>query len=263
MRELEAVLRRLGRIAVALSGGLDSMVLLTAAVRTLGADNVLSLTALAPNFPQWEAAEARACAAAAGCEAVFVEFDPFAVPEFAANSPQRCYWCKKALLGMLLDAAHGRGFDIVCDGGNVSDVGDYRPGMRAVQELGVVSPLLDAGMGKPEIRALARELGVQVKPSFACLASRIPYGQTITREKLARVEAAELYVRSLGIVNVRVRDHDGLARIEVDPGDRQKFFDQDVLDRCNARLRELGFAYAALDLGGYAMGSLNRSIARP
>ncbi len=248
-------------MAVAFSGGLDSSFLLRVAVDTLGKDNVLAATAQADNFPAWEADEANALARELGCRRLDIPFDPLSVRDFAANEPERCSHCKRALFAKLVEEAKREGFAVVADGTNTDDMSDYRPGLKAIRELGIASPLLLAGMGKGEIRRLGREMGLEFwdKPSFACLASRFPQGEPITAEKMARVERAELYFLGLGFKNIRVRSHGDLARIEVDPADRKLFFDNDVLDNANTELKRLGFAYATLDMGGYRMGSMNRT----
>jgi uncharacterized protein len=179
-----------------------------------------------------------------------------------ANPPDRCYHCKKAIFSVIKDAALADNIDHVLDGSNADDTDDYRPGMRAIEEMGVRSPLLEAGMTKNDIRELSRSEGLPTwdKPAAACLASRIPYNQTITDVALTRIENAESYLKEKGLRQVRVRSHGDLARIEVDPVERPKFFDTDVLDETARRLKELGFRYVALDVDGYRTGKLNRAV---
>jgi uncharacterized protein len=181
--------------------------------------------------------------------------------EVAANPKERCYFCKKIEFGNILNAARERGIATVLDGSNMDDLGDYRPGLKALEELHIVSPLREAGLTKAEIRELSRrfELPTWDKPAFACLASRIPYGERIDREKLARIEKAEDTLRSMGFRQFRVRSHDTIARIEVAPEERRKFFNEALLDDLSRSLKSYGFTYVAFELEGYAMGSLNRA----
>ena len=180
----------------------------------------------------------------------------------AANPRERCYFCKKREFGRIIEAAQERGFNSVIDGSNVDDLGDYRPGLKALEELGVASPLREAGLTKTDIRELSRrfELPTWDKPAFACLASRIPYGERIVSAKLGRIEKAEDYLRSLGFRQFRVRSHGDIARIETAPEERRRFFDETMLDEISHRLKSFGFLYAAFELEGYVMGSMNRTI---
>lgn len=257
--KLDEVLKGYGRVAIALSGGIDSAFLLRAAVDALGVENILATTAVAPNFSERETCEAKEFAKDLGVEHHLVQFDPMSLEEFANNTPERCYHCKKALFTMLWKVAGERCFPVLADGANVDDLDDYRPGMKAVRELGVASPLLEAGIGKKEIRLLARKhkLPFWDKPSFACLASRIPCAQPITPEKLAMVEQSETCLFNQGFRNFRVRHHGDLARIEVDAAERAKFFSEDMSDKIAEELKKLGFRYVALDLQGYRTGNMN------
>lgn len=261
-RRLTERLKAAGRLALAFSGGVDSAFLLKAAALALPPENILAVTARAELFPRREGREAAELASALGLVHLVLDFDALSQPLVAANPPDRCYHCKKALFGDLIAAAAERGFPEVADGGNLDDADDYRPGARAVRELGVISPLKDAGLTKAEIRALSQEMNLPTwdKPAFACLASRFPYGRPITRAALARVEEAEDFLLSLGFKNIRVRSHDDLARLEVEAEDRPRFFDLAVMDLVDAKLRSLGFAFAALDLGGYRAGGLNSAV---
>lgn len=262
LTELEKLLRGYRRLAIAFSGGVDSAFLLKAAVSALGSDNVLAITARAINFPDRECGEAVSFAQALGIRQLFVDFDIMGLPEFAENGPERCYHCKHALFSRLLAVAAENGLDVLADGANVDDVGDYRPGMRAAEELGIASPLRLAGMSKQDIRLLSRELGIEDwhKPSFACLASRIPYGQPITRDALERVDKAEQYFFKRGFNNIRVRSHGPIARIEVNPEDRARFFDVAFLDEIGDAMKKIGFTYAAFDVLGYRSGSMNEEL---
>lgn len=259
---LNALLRQNPGLAIAYSGGVDSSFLLKAAVDALGRNNVVAVTVRAANFPARETAEAEAFARSLGVHPVFLDLEVMAIPGFAENSPERCYFCKKAVFSAIREAAGKQGATILADGANVDDDGDYRPGTRAVRELGAISPLREAGLTKADIRALAREMNLPFwdKPSFACLASRIPYNHPISAEAMARVERAEQYFLASGLRNVRVRLHGDLARVEVEPADMPRFFDVATLCRMDADLRAMGFAYAALDMRGYRTGSMNETL---
>ena len=258
LQALQDELRRLGRVAVAFSSGVDSTFLLKVAHDTLGND-AFAVTARACLFPTRETEDAEAFCRREGIEQIVIEQDPFAVDGFQNNPPDRCYRCKRALFTRFRAIADERGAALV-EGSNLDDEGDYRPGMRAIAELGVRSPLRAAGLTKADIRALSRELGLPTwdKPSFACLASRFVYGETITPEKLAMVDASERRLLALGFRQFRVRVHGDLARVEVLPEDMPRLLDHaaELYDE----LRSLGFRYVSLDLGGYRTGSMNLTL---
>jgi len=251
-----------GGLAIAFSGGVDSAFLLKAAALALPPDKILALTATAAIFPGRERAEAESLAGELGLRHLRLDFEALAVPDLAANPPDRCYHCKLALFKQLKAAALDFGFARLADGSNLDDSGDFRPGAKAVRELGIISPLKAAGLSKAEIRLLSADLGLPTwnKPAFACLASRFPYGRPITGPALRQVESAEDYLLGLGFREIRVRHHGDLARIEVGADERPRFFDLNILDRIQAELQALGFSFVALDLGGYRSGSLNRDI---
>ncbi len=257
---LQRLLRNLGRVAIAYSGGVDSTFLLRAAVDTLGADNVLALTARSPVGTDAEMKRAVDWAAAMGARHLVVDSAEFSLPGFVANRPDRCYVCKQARFSQLLRLAAELGFEKLLDGTNADDAGDYRPGTRAAAELGVVSPLRDADYTKSDIREASRELGLPSAdlPSFACLASRVPYGTPLTEEALRRIEAGEEMLAALGLSQYRLRDHGDVARIEVPAADLVTVLG--AREQIVAALRDLGYRYVSLDLQGYRTGSLNEVL---
>jgi len=257
---LGELLRGYGKVAVAFSGGVDSSYLCAAAHEELG-DAAVAITIVSPMLPKSELDDARKVAALVGIRHVLVESGELE-EEVASNPVDRCYHCKKREFGSIARAAGELGIGVVLDGTNVDDEGDYRPGMRAIAELAIASPLREAGLRKEEIRELSRAAGLPTwdKPAFACLASRIPYGERIDAAKLARIERAEDYLRGLGIRQFRVRSHGDIARIEVEPEERRKLYDDEILDSMATAFESFGFAYSCLDLAGYRRGSLNEAI---
>jgi uncharacterized protein len=239
----------------------DSTLLVAAAVDVLG-DRVLAVTAHSPTYPRSEAAAAAELVTSLGARHRVIETRELSDPAYAANPPDRCYHCKSELLSRLLDVAREEGLEAVLEGSNADDRGDTRPGLRAVSELGIRSPYIEAGLGKDDIRAIARERGLPNwdKPAMACLASRIPYGEQITAERLGRVERAEEALRAMGLAHVRVRDHGTVARIEVGDPDFGRLLDPDLRGRVIAALKAAGYSYVALDLEGYRTGAMNETL---
>ena len=250
-------LREAGSAAVAFSAGVDSTLLLKLAHDALGA-HCVAVTARSCFVPQRELREAEAFCAAQGVRLIVTDFAPLAVPGVRGNPPERCYLCKRALFSALIETAKAEGLACVMEGSNLDDLGDYRPGLRAIRELGVMSPLLDAGLTKTEIRALSRELGLPTwdKPALACLATRFPSGETLTQEALSTVERAEEALRGLGFGQLRVRVHGTLARLELAPEQFGLVLEQRLAVR--DALHALGFRCVTLDLDGYRTGSMNR-----
>ena len=246
-------------LAVAFSGGVDSALLLDVAHEVLGC-NALALTAQSPSIPVREITRAREFCEQKGIRHVVVETHEFDIPGFDHNPPDRCYLCKREILGRLLEAAARAGVTALAEGSNLDDDSDYRPGARAVAELRVASPLREAGFTKQDVRDLARQRGLAVwnKPALACLNTRFAYGELITPARLALVDEAEEMVRAMGVEHVRVRMEGNSARIEVSPEDIPRLTDPAIHSQMIASLTQLGFAGVSLDPQGYRRGSMNK-----
>lgn len=263
--KLKAYIAQVGKdgVVVAFSGGVDSSTLAAVSHQVLG-DKVIAVIAQSPTYTSEELADAKHTAAYIGIKLFVIETNELSNPDFARNPENRCYYCKTELLKNLVDFACAFGFKAVFEGTNASDLGEHRPGFRAVQETkNVYSPWMNLGFSKAEIRQVAKQMGLDVhdKPALACLASRIPFNEVITAEKLVRIEKAERAVRAVVTVKqLRVRDHNGLARIEVGKEERSLFCDVEVLDRVVYALKALGFKYVTFDLEGYCSGSMLKTL---
>ena len=257
--ELINYLKGLEKVVLAFSGGVDSTFLLKAAKEALG-DNVKAVTIMSPYIPKWEIAEAKELVKELGVKHEIIEAP--IIDSIKYNPEDRCYLCKTAVFNMIIAVAKEQGYNYVIDGTNFDDISDYRPGLKALQELEVKSPLLECKLTKAEIREFSKELNLKTwdKPSYACLLTRIPYGNELKVEDFEKIEKAERFMMSIGFRAIRVRCHGDLARVEVNRNDRSKLFDEELLDTIANKIKECGFKYVTLDLQGYRVGSFNETM---
>ncbi|NNM31379.1 MAG: ATP-dependent sacrificial sulfur transferase LarE [Akkermansiaceae bacterium] len=260
-RRLDSLLRGLEQVVVAFSGGIDSTLVLKLAHEALG-DKVIAATAVSSSLARQDLNDAQRIAAEIGVKHVLLESSEVEDPRYRKNDTQRCYFCKSNVYDTLIRYAGGEGLRWILDGTNADDTGDHRPGLRAAREHGVRSPLQECGLGKEQIRALAKEAGLSnwAKPANACLSSRIPYGSEVTPEKLSQVETAEAALRKLGFTQLRVRHHGTVARIEVPKEELKEAVN--FGDAITEAVREAGFQYATIDLEGFRSGSMNEGPGR-
>jgi uncharacterized protein len=264
MLKKEALVQQINRLPsllVAFSGGVDSSFLLAVAHQVLG-DKVTAATSSSITYPLREQAEAVKFTKKRNIRHIIFESEETRLPEFMSNTPDRCYHCKKSLARRLIELAKDEDIHHIAHAANLDDISDYRPGIKAAREMGLLSPLIDSRLGKDEIRFLSREMGLETwdKPAMACLASRIPYGSPITAEKLRMIQEAEEVLAENGFKQFRVRHHGNIARIEVGGTEIGRIAEESLRKKIVERLREIGFTYISVDLEGYVSGSLNRDM---
>ena len=259
--KLQKRLKEMGRLVVSFSSGVDSTFLLYAAKEALG-DRLIAVTASSCSFPERELKEAEAYCRKMDVKHFIVKSEELEIEGFSHNPKNRCYLCKHELFEKIREVADEQGIAEIAEGSNLDDNGDYRPGLQAVAELGIKSPLRHCGFSKQDIRDMSKYLNIPTwnKQSFACLSSRFPYGDLISEEKLKMVDKAEQLLLDMGFHQLRVRIHGDVARIELDPSEFDKFMKEEVRTEVYSRFKEYGFAYVALDIMGYRMGSMNETI---
>jgi pyridinium-3,5-biscarboxylic acid mononucleotide sulfurtransferase len=255
-------IKNFGKVAVAFSGGVDSTFLSKICFDVLGKD-AIAVTIISPMMPKSEIEEAIQFTKSIGIEHILISDDSIE-EEVLNNSVDRCYFCKKIEFNKIIKAAAKKGINYILDGSNIDDESDYRPGMAALDELKIISPLRIAGLTKNEIRELSMQLGLKTwnKPALACLASRVPYGEKITIEKLSTIDRAESYLKKLGLIQFRVRRHGDIARIEIATEERDKLFDTALMDKISRELKLYGFTYVCMELEAYKTGSMNVKISK-
>lgn len=266
LAKLRDELASLGSALVAFSGGVDSSFLLKVCVDTFkdNGGRVLAVTARSSTYPSSELDGAVELAKDIGAEHMIIDSEELEIEGFSDNPPDRCYFCKNELFGKLSEIAKKENLAVILDGANADDMADYRPGAKAARELGILSPLQETGLTKNEIRAFSKQMGLTTweKPALACLASRFPYGTTITAEKLEMVEMAERALHALGFGQLRVRHHGDVARIELDPDEISKAVQPEIAEKIQKTLRAIGFNYVSVDIAGYRTGSMNEALKR-
>ena len=261
LKRLKEIIADYGSLAVGFSGGVDSSFLIAVAHEILG-DRLIAVTGVDASIPEREVKEAKAFCEERGIRLILCTVDPLKEESFRNNSPDRCYFCKHGIFTEIKRIASENGIDYVAEGSNMDDLGDYRPGLRAVEELGVKSPLREAGMYKADIRQISNAMGLPTwsKPAYACLASRFVYGEEITEEKLYMIDRAEQFLIEHGFLEERVRMHGNVARIEVPPADIPRLASDEIRTAVYDEFRKLGFMYVALDMKGYRTGSMNATL---
>ncbi len=263
LEALKSIIGEMSGVVIGYSGGVDSTLLAAVATSVLG-DQAICVLASSATYPSSEVLEAVETAERLGLNIIRIDTDELSNEDFAANTPDRCFFCKTELFGKLVEIGREHGVEWVADGSNVDDLDDYRPGSRAAAQLGVCSPLRDAGFSKDDIRVLSKAMGLPTwdKPSFACLSSRIPYGTKIEPAILSRLDEAERFMKELGFRQVRVRHHGDIARIEVEPDEISRLASPEVRSAVTEKFKELQYLYTTLDLKGYRTGSMNAVLGK-
>ncbi len=261
LNKLEQYIIGLGSLAVGFSSGVDSTFMLVVAHNVLG-DKAIAVTQVDASVPEREQKEADEFCKKRGIRHFTVHADPMQEENYRNNGPDRCYYCKRGIFTEIMRVAKENGIEYVAEGSNLDDLGDYRPGLKAVAELGVKSPLREAGLSKEDIRLISKAMGLPTwsKPSYACLASRFVYGEEITEEKLKMIDEAEQFLIELGFLEERVRLHGKLARIEVPAKDIERLASDEIREAVYKRFKEIGFMFVTMDMHGYSMGSMNKTI---